>query len=81
MSNTHPSRIHTLGRLLPSTLKIHQNQEVYGVGGISPTIKAVVYKDPIKIVVERKVKNGRPDAEADGKNRDKPSDGIPERLG
>lgn len=62
MSNTPPSRqnedIHTLGRLLSSTGKIHQKQEVYGIGGISPTIIATIYKEPIKIVIEGYV-NGK----------------------
>lgn len=41
-----------LGRVLPSTGKMHQNQEVYYGGGIAPTIKAVTYKDPIKVIVK-----------------------------
>ena len=56
MSNTPPSRqnedVHALGRLLSSTGKVHQKQEVWGVSGFSPTIIATVYKEPIKIVIE-----------------------------
>lgn len=70
MSNPPPLRqnedVHALGRLLSSTGKVHQKQEVWGVSGFSPTVIATAYKEPIKIVVERKVKNGIPDAEADG---------------
>lgn len=40
-----------LGRVLGlSNDKIHQNQEVYSVFGISPTLKATNYKDPPKIL-------------------------------
>ena len=45
-----------IGRVLPASGKLHQNQEVYDAscdsgGGISPTIKASHYKDPPKIRV------------------------------
>lgn len=39
-----------LGRVLPTTGKIHQNQDVWSTGGVSPTIKATVYKEVIKIM-------------------------------
>ena len=60
MSNTPPpSRqnedVHALGRLLSSTGKVHQKQEVWGVSGFSPTIIATVYKEPIKIVIEGRI--------------------------
>lgn len=45
-----------LGRLLPDSGKIHQNQEVYLVRGVSCTIKACHYKDQPKILVEIKDK-------------------------
>lgn len=37
-----------VGRLIPNSGKIHQNQEVYLVDGVSGTIKATSYKDPRK---------------------------------
>lgn len=42
-----------LGRMIPLSGKIHQNQEVYSIGGILPTLKATAYKDPPRILVER----------------------------
>lgn len=43
-----------LGRLLPKSGKIHQNQEVYYCKGRSVigTIKASCYKDPPKILID-----------------------------
>lgn len=43
-----------LGRVLPKSGKIHQNQEVYHTGGVIPTLKASGYKDPFKIMEEYK---------------------------
>lgn len=40
-----------LGRLIPDSGKIHQNQEVYAtVGGVCCTLKATTYKDPTKVM-------------------------------
>lgn len=46
------SKVETLGRLIPDSGKIHQNQEVYNsIGGnLICTIKATHYKDPPKIL-------------------------------
>lgn len=43
-----------LGRLIPDSGKIHQNQEVYatGGGGVCCTLKATTYKDPPKVMIE-----------------------------
>ena len=43
-----------LGRLIPCSGKMHQNQEVYmSAGGcLMCTLKATHYKDPPKILVE-----------------------------
>lgn len=46
------NRVIFLGRLIPDSGKIHQNQEVYANDGIACTIKATHYKDPPKILVE-----------------------------
>lgn len=43
--------IKVLGRVLSSTGKVHQNQEVYDIRFIAPTCKATHYKDPIKVLV------------------------------
>lgn len=40
-----------LGRLLPESGKLHQNQEIYHIGGGCPTLKAAHYKDPPKILI------------------------------
>lgn len=45
-------RIDVVGRVMPPSGKIHQNQEVYNPNGLSPTLKATNYKDPIKSYVE-----------------------------
>lgn len=39
-----------LGRLIPDSGKIHQNQEVYDTEGGCCTLKATTYKDPIKVM-------------------------------
>ena len=49
--------VKVIGRIIPDSKKLHQNQEVYDTdscsgGGISPTIKATHYKDPPKIEVQ-----------------------------
>ena len=45
-----------LGRLLPATNKIHENQLIMNIeGGGCCTIKASSYKDPPKILVENKI--------------------------
>lgn len=43
-----------LGRLIPESGKIHQNQEVYHTNGGAATLKATHYKDPPKILVKEK---------------------------
>lgn len=49
-----PNLVILLGRMIPLSGKIHQNQEVYSIGGVLPTLKATAYKDPPRILVERK---------------------------
>ena len=39
-----------LGRLIPDSGKVHQNQEVYATEGGCCTLKATTYKDPIKVM-------------------------------
>lgn len=53
MQEIEENKVEVLGRLIPNSGKIHQNQEVYNTfGGRSMcTIKAVHYKDPPKILV------------------------------
>ena len=48
------NNVEVVGRLIPDSGKIHQNQEVYNScgGGIMCTIKATSYKDPPKVIVE-----------------------------
>ncbi len=46
-------KVIVLGRIVPPSGKIHQNQEVYSVGGVSPTLKATAYKEPPKILIKR----------------------------
>ena len=41
-----------MGRLIPDSGKIHQNQEVYATGGGCCTLKATTYKDPPKVMIE-----------------------------
>lgn len=45
------NEIKVLGRVLHSTGKIHQQQEVYDINYIAPTCKATHYKNPIKVLV------------------------------
>lgn len=53
------NKINVIGRILPESNKLHQNQEVYSSENISPTIKATVYKDPIKVCVDKSYKNAK----------------------
>jgi len=45
--------VNVLGRLIPKSGKIHQNQEVYSTfgGSIMCTVKATHYKDPPKVMI------------------------------
>ena len=45
------NEIKVLGRILPTTGKIHQQQEVYDINYIAPTCKATHYKNPIRVLV------------------------------
>lgn len=56
-NNNKSNSLFILGRILPDSGKIHQNQEVYSTSGICPSLKASTYKDPFKMLVE--VKNGK----------------------
>ena len=47
----------TLGYVGGDNKRTHQSGMVFGVGGAAPTLYAVMYKDPMKIVVKRKVNN------------------------
>lgn len=49
------SDVVTLGRLLPTTNKIHENQLIMSIEGGCCTIKASSYKDPPKILIENKI--------------------------
>ena len=40
-----------LGRLIPDSGKLHQNQEVWAEWGGSCTLKATHYKDPVKVLI------------------------------
>jgi len=40
-----------LGRLIPKSNKIHQNQEVLSICGVGITLKSTDYKNPPKILV------------------------------
>lgn len=53
MQEINENKVEVLGRLIPDSGKIHQNQEVYNTfGGRSMcTLKAVHYKDPPKILI------------------------------
>ena len=56
--NSNTNKIKVLGRVLHSTGKIHQQQEVYDINYIAPTCKATHYKNPIKVlVIERDERN------------------------
>ena len=41
-----------IGRLIPNSGKIHQNQEVYSKNGIMCTLKGTDYKNPPKVLVQ-----------------------------
>lgn len=47
------------GRLIPDSGKIHQNQEVWDIGGAICTLKATCYKDPPKIMVRVREQSGK----------------------
>ena len=49
--DTKTNTIKVLGRVLPITGKIHQQQEVYDINHIAPTCKATHYKNPIRVLV------------------------------
>lgn len=51
-NNNKSNSLFILGRILPDSGKIHQNQEIYSTSGICPSLKASTYKDPFKILVE-----------------------------
>lgn len=51
MNPQNKSDIIILGRLVPDSGKIHQNQEIYHTGGVICVIKATSYKNPPKILV------------------------------
>lgn len=46
--------INVVGRLIPDSGKIHQNQEVYLAvkDDLMATLKATSYKDPPKVLIE-----------------------------
>lgn len=50
---TMNNEVEVVGRLIPESGKVHQNQEVYNTiwGGIIGTLKATCYKDPPKILI------------------------------
>ena len=52
--NSNTNKIKVLGRVLHSTGKIHQQQEIYDINYIAPTCKATHYKNPIKVLVIEK---------------------------
>ncbi len=49
--------VDVVGRLIPNSGKVHQNQEVYNSFGIICTLKATHYKDPPKILNMVSIKN------------------------
>lgn len=53
MQKLSENKVEVLGRLIPDSGKIHQNQEVYNSfgGRAMCTLKAVHYKDPPKVLV------------------------------
>ena len=55
-----------LGRLIPDSGKLHQNQEVWAEWGGSCTLKATHYKDPVKVLI----------VASRGRNPDKPTSRI-----
>lgn len=40
------NKVEVVGRLIPDSGKIHQNQEVYETSGLKCTIKSTHYKSP-----------------------------------
>ena len=47
------NQIIMLGRMIPKSGKIHQNQEVYSPFGLSPSLKATDYKNPPRVLIRR----------------------------
>ena len=47
------NEIVVLGRIIPDSGKMHQNQEVYSIGGGICSLKATDYKNPPKILIVR----------------------------
>ena len=45
------NNIKIIGRVLPTTGKIHQQQEVYDINYVAPICKATHYKNPIRVLV------------------------------
>lgn len=45
------NKIQVLGRIIPDSKKLHQNQEVYCVDGIAATLKASSYTEPPKVLL------------------------------
>lgn len=48
------NKVEVVGRLMPDSGKIHQNQEVYETSGLICTIKSTHYKSPPQIIVRSK---------------------------
>lgn len=46
--------VNVIGRLLPPSNKIHQNQEVYSINNVICTLKGTDYKNPPFIIVTEK---------------------------
>ena len=53
------SRVITLGYVGRDNKRTHQSGLVFGVGGAAPTLYAVMYKEPAKIIVKRKGVNNK----------------------
>ena len=49
--------IRYISRILPSTGKIHQNQEVVSGGGQAVTLKASHDKSPLKVLIKNEKQN------------------------
>lgn len=45
------NKVEVVGRLIPDSGKIHQNQEVYETSGLICTIKSTHYKSPPQIII------------------------------
>lgn len=59
--NRHTStEVITLGYVGGDNKRTHQSGMVFGVGGAAPTLYAVMYKDPAKIIVKRRDVNDKP---------------------